>query len=367
MIMITLTSLLHDLLFSTIARLPSPHKTSPISTLPTEILIHILKDLHCRGDLRSCVLVSRRWCECAVELLWYNPLFPLNASAFDIKKLASVLGRQHQTFIYSRFIRGLDMMLANVGDDLFSGFSRCENLENLNLSRCKHLTGEGLAKVLPHFTNLVAIDLSWVFNTTSESVIGLAKVATRLQNVNLRGCTEVTDDAVLALAASCPLLRRLDLYGLILLTDNAISSLALSCPMLVKLCLDHCKLITDASVRLIWQHLIHMNELSLSHCPLLTDAAFPAPLMLGVQLEASKIFETYSATKKHDLLSPIAIREHLWILDVSGCSLITDNAIEGVVSHAPKIEVVVLLGCVRVERVESICHKLNRETPNFIH
>ena len=112
-----------------------------------------------------------------------------------------------------------------------------------------------------------------------------------------------------------------------------------------------------------------MDELSLPHCSLLTAAAFPAPLKLGVQLDASKPFQTSSATKNHDLLSPIVIREHLSILDVSGCSLITDDAIEGVVSHAPKIQVVSLLGCVRVsvERVESICHKLNRETPKFIH
>ena len=352
-----LTSLLKAPLLSTITRLnlSSSHKTSPISTLPTEILIHILKNLYHR-DLGSCVLVSRCWCECAVELLWYNPYFPLRplagyvrvtTRAVVINKMASILGRQNQTFPYFRFIRQLKL-LAYIDDDLFSNFSRCENLENLALFPCDDITGECLAKVLPHFANLVAIDLSYVVNTTSESIIGLAKVATRLHDVNLTCCTKVTDDAVLALAASCPLLHRVDLGGLRLLTDNAVSSLALSCPMLVELRLMYCELITDASIRLIWRHLIHIRELYLSYCSLLTDAAFPQ-----------------AAPPK----SPLVIGEHLLVLTVSSCSLITDDAIEGVVSHSPKIELVLLSRSATVERIASICRKLNRDKeawPNFI-
>ena len=75
-------------------------------------------------------------------------------------------------------------------------------------------TGEGLAKVPPHFTSLVAIGLSWIVNTTNESIsIRLANVATRLQDVNVKRCTKVTDDALLALATSC-LLRRVELSRL---------------------------------------------------------------------------------------------------------------------------------------------------------
>ena len=200
MIMMTLkllTSLLYGHLLSTIASLrlgPFSYKTSPISKLPTEILIYILKNLHSPRDLRSCVLVSRRWCECAVELLWYKPDFPYYScglhyyNAISVKNMASLLGRQNQTFPYFRFIRELSIH-GYLDDDVFSSFSRCENLEGLNISgHYEHLlTGECLAKVLPHFTNLVAINLLWVVSTTSESVIGLAKVATRLQNVNLGG------------------------------------------------------------------------------------------------------------------------------------------------------------------------------------
>ena len=139
MIMMTpnlLTSLSKDPLLSTITTLPSPLKTSPISTLPTEILIHILKNLN-REDLRSCVLVSRHWYECAVERLWYRYTLCFR---HDTMTRAYLLCRQNKTFTHFRYIRQLNIH-AYISDDIFSTFSRCENLENLKLSCCEHLTG----------------------------------------------------------------------------------------------------------------------------------------------------------------------------------------------------------------------------------
>jgi len=346
----------------------SPIRPPPISTLPAEILIQILKHLHSPRDLYGCIRVSRRWCECAVELLWHKPSFPKYGT---INKMASLLRKQNQTFTYARFIRRLNFL--NLGgdifDDLFSVFSRCERLERLTLIGCKHFTGEALVQVLPHFTNLVAIDLTGVLNTTSESIVGLANVATRLQGINLTGCIKVTDDAVLALATSCPLLRRVKLNGLARLTDDAISALALACPMLLEMDLNHCELITDVSVRLVWTHLIHMREMRLSHCSLLTDAGFPAPLKPDVQLDAPNPFPISTMTT-NDELPPLVINrsfEHLRMLDLTACPLVTDEAIEGIVSHAPKIRNLVLSKCVNLtdKAVETIC-RLGRHL-HYLH
>ena len=345
----------------------SPKRLPPISTLPAEILIQILKHLHSPRDLYSCVRVSRRWCECAVELLWHKPSFPKYGT---INKMATLLRKQSQTFTYSRFIRRLNFL--NLGgdilDDIFSVFSRCQRLERLTLIGCKHLTGECLVQVLPHFTNLVAIDLTGVgvVNTRSKSIIGLANVATRLQGINLTGCTKVSDHAVLALAISCPLLRRVKLNGLGRLTDDAISALALACPMLLEIDLNHCELITDCSVRLVWTHLIHMREMRLSHCSLLTDAAFPAPLKPDIQLDVPNPFPTFAMTRT---LLPLINQsfEHLRMLDLTACPLVTDEAIEGIISHAPKIRNLVLSKCVNLtdKAVETVC-RLGRHL-HYLH
>ncbi|KAF8165532.1 hypothetical protein B0H34DRAFT_648978 [Crassisporium funariophilum] len=341
---------------------PHPHEAPPISTIPPEILIQILKYIHSPRDLYSCVRVSRTWCECAVELLWHKPSFPKYGA---INKMATLLRKQNQTFTYARFIRRLNFL--NLGpdllDNLFSVFSRCERLERLTLIGCKHFTGEGLAQVLPSFPNLVAIDLSGVVKTTSDSIIGLASVATRLQGINLTGCAKVTDSAIIAFATSCPLLRRVKLGGLKLLTDESISAIAQGCPMLLELELNNCELITDVSMRLIWTHLVHMREMRLSHCSLLTEAGFPAPVRLDAQPDVPNPFPT-AITKKTDELPPLVISrsfEHLRMLDLTACPLISDEAVEGIVSHAPKIRNLVLSKCVLLtdKAVESIC-KLGR-------
>ena len=109
--------------------------------------------------------------------------------------------------------------------------------------------------------------------------------------------------------------------------------------MLLEIDLDHCELITDGSVRLSSTHpsFILMREMCLSRRSLLTDVAFLAPVKPDVQLDAPSPFST-STIIKNDL-PPLVINwsfEHLRTLDLTA-SLITDEAIEGTISHAPKI------------------------------
>ncbi|KAF8969451.1 hypothetical protein BDZ97DRAFT_1653835 [Flammula alnicola] len=345
-----------------------PAVLSPISTIPPEIMIQIFKHLHSSRDLFAVMRVSRTWCQCAVELLWHKPSFPKYHTIYQMAKL---LRKEKLTFTYSRFIRRLNFLNhgSDLRDELVSVFARCDRLERLTLIGCKHLTGDILAKILPSFSSLVAIDLTGVVNTSSESIIGLATVATRLQGINLSGCDKVTDSGIIALASSCPLLRRVKLSGLTLLTDSAVSALAEGCPMLLEIDLNHCEVITDVSVRLIWTHLIHMREMRLSHCSLLTDAAFPAPLRSDSQNDVVNPFAN-SHSKKIDELPPLIINrifENLRMLDLTACALVTDDAVEGIVSHAPKIRNLVLSKCVLLtdKAVETIC-RLGRHL-HYLH
>jgi F-box and leucine-rich repeat protein GRR1 len=330
---------------------------SPMSQLPPEVLIHILKHLHTPRDLYHSLLVSRSWCECSVELLWHRPSFTRLST---LVKMMRVLSRGDQTFIYSRFIRRLNFLFlgADLTDALFCRLAQCDHLERLTLVNCSSISEDALLRVLPCLQNLVAIDLTGVIESSDQVIIGLASAARRLQGINLAGCKHVTDAGIYALASSCPLLRRVKLSGVDQVTDGPVSALAKSCPLLLEIDLNNCKRITDICVRDIWTYSTHMREMRLSQCVELTDAAFPAPVKPQV-MPRNNPFPTVPLIQTEGL-PPLEIPrplDHLRMLDLTGCALITDDAVEGIISHASKIRNLVLSKCVQLtdKTVENIC------------
>ncbi|KAI0711072.1 hypothetical protein C8T65DRAFT_648069 [Cerioporus squamosus] len=330
---------------------------SQASRLPPEILIHILKHLHSTRDLYHALLVSRAWCECSVELLWYRPSF----SKFStLVKMMRVLSRDDKTFLYAQFIRRLNFLCVggDLSDSLFSRLAHCIRLERLTLINCTALSDEGLSRVLPNCPSLVALDLTNVSEVTDRTIVALAASAKRLQGINLTGCKKLTDESVLALAANCPLLRRVKLSGVEHVTDESVSALARSCPLLLEIDLHSCKNITDISVRDLWTYSTQMREMRLSHCVELTDAAFPASPKRDIVLPGTNPFPTTFLLQNE--LPPLRVSqpfEQLRMLDLTACSHITDDAIEGIVSVAPKIRNLVLSKCSQLTdtAVESIC------------
>jgi F-box and leucine-rich repeat protein GRR1 len=330
---------------------------SPMAQVPPEVLIHILKHLHTPRDLYHSLLVSRSWCECSVELLWHRPAFTRLST---LVKMMRVLSRGDQTFTYSRFIRRLNFLFlgADLTDALFCRLAQCDHLERLTLVNCNSISEDALLRVLPCLQNLVAIDLSGVVETSDQIIIGLASAARRLQGINLAGCRQVTDAGVYALASSCPLLRRVKLSGVDQVTDGPVSALAKSCPLLLEIDLNNCKRITDISVRDIWTYSTHMREMRLSQCVELTDAAFPAPVKPQVT-PRNNPFPAVPLSQDEGL-PPLMIPrplDHLRMLDLTGCALITDDAVDGIISHASKIRNLVLSKCTQLtdRTVENIC------------
>lgn len=325
---------------------PQP-SLSPAARLPTEILIHAMRQLSSPRDLYSCLLVSKMWCECSVELLWHKPTVSKLSALF---KMITVVGKDDETtFAYSSFIRRLNFvaLASDMSDLLFSRLAACTRLERLTLVNCGALSDEVISKVLPCCPNLVALDLTNVFDTSDESILQLAGAASRLQGINLGGCKKVTDVGIQALARSCPLLRRIKLSGLTEITDESVCALASECPLLLEIDLNGCHKVTAKSVQDLWKMSKHMRELRLSHCLDLRDEAFPvSPSALDVNLA------TYS-------LPPLRLAnlfDHLRMLDLT-CLPITDAAVDGIISAAPKIRNLVLAKCGELtdKSVESIC------------
>ncbi|KAJ4497795.1 hypothetical protein C8R41DRAFT_758842 [Lentinula lateritia] len=341
-----------------------------MSRLPPELLIHILKHIHSARDLVSSLQVCRTWCECSVELLWHKP--NLN-KYFTVEKMARLLAVPDQTFTYASFIRRLNFLAVakELRDDIFCNFGKCDRLERLTLVNCHQLSEVAILQTLPCFPNLVAVDLTGVVHTSDEAIVGLASVARRLQGINLTGCKHVSDEGVMALALNCPLLRRVKLSGLEDLTDEPLQALTKSCPLLLEIELSNCKLVTDIAIRDAWSRSTHMREMRLSQCSELSDTAFPAPIRRDSKSVSEPSVNPFaSSTSESADLPPLIINrtfEHLRMLDLTACSKVTDDAIEGIVSHAPKIRNLVLSKCglLTDRSVENIC-KLGRHL-HYLH
>lgn len=344
-------------------RVPAPPATTaPITQLPTEIVIHVLRYLHTARDLYRSMLVCRTWCECSVELLWHKPSI---ATVPTLVKMMRVLSSEDQAFTYARFVRRLNFLFLGpaLTDVLFARVAQCVRLERLTLVNCHALSDDAMTRVFNWFPSLVAIDLTGVSDTSDRAIVALASSSRRLQGINLSGCRRVTDKGVLALARNCPLLRRVKLSGLDAITDEAVTALAKLCPLILEIDLNLCKRVTDKSVRNLWTHSFHMREMRLSHCAELTDAAFPAPARSDiVNTTATNGSSPFPNPTTHNPqeLPPLRLTrrfDHLRMLDLTSCMNVTDDALEGIISNAPKIRNLVLAKCLQLtdRSVENIC------------
>jgi F-box and leucine-rich repeat protein GRR1 len=322
--------------------------------IPHEILVHIFKKLTTKGDQHSALLVSRAWCQCAVELLWHKLAVGNLAS---LLQMMHIISRKDQTFNYATFIRRLNFSVHASGmtDEIFIRLAPCIRLERLTLGNCASLTDTSLVAVFASCSSLIAVDLNGVPEVTDDAIITLANTTTKLQGINLTKCARITDAGILALAGHAPMLRRIKLSGLVLLTDVSVAAIANNCPLLLEIDLSNCSGLTDASIRDIWVHQRHLRELQLSVITSLTDDAFPsppppppsrtgggsAPTRLPTALPPQIL---RSPERRPPLLLP-SLFDHLRILDMTSCAHLTDEGVEGIISNSPKIRQIVLTRC----------------------
>ncbi|CAO1614941.1 unnamed protein product [Parajaminaea phylloscopi] len=393
------------------------------ANLPHEILLHTFKFLLTRTTghayLRNCLLVCRSWCLCGVELLWHRPAFLNNSS---LVKLIQVIRRPDPTFPYVTFIRRLNFtgIAGQLENSLFTFMADCSRLERLSIGDCVGLTDESVASVLGRLKNLVSVDLTNLKDITDLTLTELAANCKRLQGLNLTGCKEITSVGVAALGENCPLLRRVKLCGCELVGDDGLLPMVSNCPMLLEIDVYNCPLISDRSVRQMWLSSSHVRELRLANCGPLTDIAFPAPSrLLTSSTAALDIVPTPRHPHVRNLTGPLGSEsaptsrggspierpsnptdrrgdgeegggllhrmpssaalslttplrppkafEHLRILDLTACSTISDSAVEGIVSCAPRIRNLILSKCTRLtdETVFSIS-KL-RKNLHYLH
>ena len=182
----------------------------PITKLPLELLIHILRLLPNPSTLLNATLVCREWCACGIEILWHRPSFP---AASPYVKFAHIIGGLYSvnpTFDYSNYVRRLNFSNIDnwISDPYFLPVSKCHRLERLTLTGCKYLSDNSLEFVLESCKNILALDLSGIPRMTDKSLFVIANNCKKLQGMNLTDCEDVSDDGVVALAKGCKHLRR---------------------------------------------------------------------------------------------------------------------------------------------------------------
>lgn len=101
-----------------------------------------------------------------------------------------------------------------------------------------------------------------------------------------------------------------------------------------------------------------LRTIRLAHCPLLTDKAFPSSLGYELPADGEKPLPHRPITWLEEL-PPLILRhtaENLRVLDLTACK-ITDDALAGIVTHAPKIQTLILSGCSQLtdKALMSIC------------
>lgn len=220
------------------------------------------------------------------------------------------------------------------------------------------VTDEAIAEVLQDCPNLLSIVLSGIPETTDRTVIKLSSSAVNLQGIDLSGCSEVTDLGILELTAKSLPLEWVQLNGVGSITDPSISAIAKSCSRLVELELCDLPLLTAKPVRDLWSFSRKLRTLRLARCSLLSDKAFPSTLRF-VEERGEKPLPPTPATWLEEI-PPLIVHhtaENLRILDIGYCAKVTDDAIAGVVAHAPKIQSLVLSGCIGLtdKSLEHIC------------
>ncbi|GAA5831222.1 hypothetical protein JCM11251_007797 [Rhodosporidiobolus azoricus] len=381
----------------------------PASSLPHEILLHILRLLP-SSSLAPALRVCKSWCQCGVELLWHKPIFKTLPSLYRMLQVVS-LPEDQQTFPYPKFVRRLNFnnLHHEMSDRMLAKLLPCTRIERLTLTLCKGLTSAAMVSLLSLSKRLIALDLSDVENVDDAVLEAMARNCPKLQGLNMSGCARITDRGLEQLALGCPALRRIKLRKCENITDVPIILLSLHCPLLLEVDLASCTAITSLSVMQLLRTSRALRELSLPGCIALTDEGFPdaetlvlaspgsgetayLPPVVVFREDGSSIYlipssdalpngSSTSSTAPHSsgidlstkllttsghllplptpLRGPPALRpyDHLRYLDVTSCAALTDAAVSGIVKYAPRLRNLILAKCTRLtdESLYAIC------------
>ncbi|KAI4126133.1 MAG: hypothetical protein LQ338_003903 [Usnochroma carphineum] len=293
------------------------HRISPVSRLPSELLIYCFSKLSSGMDLRNCMLVSKTWSSNAVDLLWHRPLcntWP------NLQNVAKSVQEPTSYYPYCSLVKRLNLsnLSSEINDGTVQPFMHCKRIERLTLTGCKELTDHGVTTIVNGSTSLLALDITGLDAVTDHAVRAVAENCPRLQGLNITDCSKVTDESLIAVAQNCRHLKRLN--NCTLITDESVAAVAQHCPAMLEIDLHNCRQITDESITLLISRGRQLRELRIAHCTLITNNAF-------LELPKHLAFDS------------------LRILDLTACFQVHDDAVEKIIDTSPRLRNLVLAKC----------------------
>ena len=240
--------------------------------------------------------------------------------------------------------------------------------------RIEHGTSDDeLDKVLPDCFDIKEAYLSGIHDLSDRTLIHLGEYTDELRVLDVSGCQYIGPLGIRELAARATKLQVLRVESVWTMTDPVITNVVRTLGHLTELDLSDLPLITPHSVREIWTFSKQLYSLKLSRCKNLTDKAFPSPLptestfRLGgrrslvvppapasapaqpKQPDGASATSTSWVNNLPPLILPSHhILHHLQHVDISHCTRLTDDAIAGLIEHAPHITELNVAGCVNM-------------------
>jgi F-box and leucine-rich repeat protein GRR1 len=180
---------------------------APVDRLPPELLISIFNKLSSAHDMRTVLLVSKKWAVNVVALLWHRPTcntWP------NLEKISAAVLRPDGLFQYRDLIKRLNLSGLNdrVNDGSIKGFEVCKRIERLTLTNCSKLSDMGVSNLLEGNKHLQALDVSDVKSLTDHTLDKVAENCPRLQGLNITGCFKVTDQSLIRISRRCRQIKR---------------------------------------------------------------------------------------------------------------------------------------------------------------
>ncbi|ODN75526.1 hypothetical protein L202_06652 [Cryptococcus amylolentus CBS 6039] len=320
-------------------------------TLPPEILLQIFKYLPANHDLLSALLVSRPWCLCAFSLLWHKPSIPTIAV---LGSIARVLNSPNRSLPYANAVKRLHLLAVTpyLGDGLFEYLSVCTKVERMNLTGATKLSAKGLATVLGCMPNMVSLDLTNVIHTDDSVMKVIGERNTKLQAINLSDCKLVGDDGVLALVEHNKLLRRVKFDRCHRISPKSLIPLIRSNPLVLEYDFQELLTLSDAVLHCVFLHAPHLRELRISGCTALTENCIPDLEELTDMSEDEIVACSERIGLQPDPLNGVlGLRpsatsfDSLRVVDMTGCTSLGDQAIDNLVTNAPKLRQLTLNKC----------------------